>query len=144
MGWTAYSTSALAQQLSPSQFNYPNNHLSWYTIESDHFNIHFQEGNNRSAQTTARIAETIYPQITDLYNLEPDTKTNIVLKDRRDYSNGAAYFFDNQIDIWVSSLNTPLRGTHDWLWDVVTHEFTHIVQLQAAMKKSRQVPAIYF
>ncbi len=143
-GWCSCLNTAFGQQLSPSQFNYPNNHLSWYTIESDHFNIHFQEGNNRSAQTTARIAETIYPQITDLYNLEPDTKTNIVLKDRRDYSNGAAYFFDNQIDIWVSSLNTPLRGTHDWLWDVITHEFTHIVQLQAAMKKDRRIPAIYF
>ena len=141
--WCSYFNPAFAQQLSPSQFNYPNNHLSWYTIESDHFNIHFQEGNSRSAQTTARIAEVIYPQITNLYNIEPDTKTNIVLKDRRDYSNGAAYFFDNQINIWVSSLNTPLRGTHDWLWDVITHEFTHIVQLQAAMKKDRRIPAVY-
>ena len=143
-GWCNCFNTALAQQLSPSQFNYPNNHLSWYTIESEHFNIHFQEGNNRSAQATARIAEAIYPPITELYNFEPNTKTNIVLKDRRDYSNGAAYFFDNQIDIWVSSLDTPLRGTHDWLWDVITHEFTHIVQLQTAMKKGRTIPAIYF
>jgi hypothetical protein len=144
LGLGSCLNTALGQQLSPSQYNYPNNHLPWYTIESEHFNIHFQEGNNGSAQATARIAETIYPKVTNLYNLEPDTKTNIVLRDRRDYSNGAAYFFDNQIDIWVSSLNTPLRGTHDWLWDVITHEFIHIVQLQAAMKKDRRIPAIYF
>ena len=143
-GWCSCFNIAVGQQLSPSQFNYPNNHLPWYTIESDHFSIHFQEGNNRSAQTTARIAESVYPSITGLYNFEPDSKTHIVLRDRRDYSNGAAYFFDNQIVIWVSSLNTPLRGTHDWLWDVITHEFTHIVQLQAAMKKDRRMPAIYF
>lgn len=142
--WPNCFNSAYAQQLSPSQFSYPNNHLPWYTIESDHFSIHFQKGNSRSAQATVRIAETIYPHITGLYNFKPDTKTDIVIKDRRDYSNGAAFFFDNQINIWASSLNTPLRGTHDWLWDVITHEFTHIVQLQAAMKKDRRIPAIYF
>lgn len=131
-------------QLSPSLYSYPNNHLPWYTIESDHFRIHFQEGNNRSSQLTSQIAEHVYPQITKLYDVEPDTKTDIVLYDRQDYSNGAAYFFDNQIEIWVPALNTPLRGTHDWLWDVITHEFTHIVQLQVAMKKNRRLPAIYF
>jgi Tol biopolymer transport system component len=135
------STSA---QLSPSQYSYPNLHIPWYTVETEHFRVHFQEGNSRSAKITARIAEKIYPDITNLYNFEPDTKTDIVLNDRQDYSNGAAYFFDNQIEIWIPSLNTPLRGTHDWLWDVITHEFTHIVQLQVAMKKNRRIPAIYF
>jgi hypothetical protein len=130
-------------QLSPSQYSYPNNHIPWFTIESEHFRVHFQEGNNRFAQLTSWIAEEIYPKITGLYKFEPDTKTDIVLNDRQDYSNGAAYFFDNQIEIWIPSLNTPLRGTHDWLWDVITHEFAHIVQLQVAMKKDRQVPAIY-
>jgi Tol biopolymer transport system component len=131
-------------QLSPALYEYPNNHLPWYTIESEHFKVHFQEGSSRSAQVTSKIAEEIYPKITSLYRLELDSKTNIVLNDREDYSNGAAYFFDNQIEIWVPALDTPLRGTHDWLWDVITHEFTHIIQLQLAMKKSRKIPAIYF
>ncbi|HKK47067.1 MAG TPA: hypothetical protein VJ964_16185 [Balneolaceae bacterium] len=130
-------------QLSPSQYDYPHNRLPWYTVETEHFNIHFQEGNSWSAETTARIAEEIYPGITSLYHYEPDSKVNIVLKDRQDYSNGASYFFDNRIDIWVPALNTSLRGTHNWLWDVITHEFTHIIQLQVAMKRNRQIPAIY-
>jgi len=130
-------------QLSPSQYDYPHNRLPWYTIETKHFHIHFQKGNSRSAEATARIAEEIYPGITSLYHHKPDTKVNIVLRDRQDYSNGASYFFDNQIDIWVPALNTTLRGTHDWLWDVITHEFTHIIQLQTAMKRNRQIPAIY-
>ena len=131
-------------QLSPSQYDYPHNHLKWYTIESEHFLIHFQKGNSRSAQAASRIAEEVYPGITKLYNLEPDTKINITLTDREDYSNGAAFFFDNQIQIWIPALNTPLRGTNNWLRDVISHEFIHIIQLQAAMKKSRRVPAIYF
>lgn len=143
MGFLFLPFSATAQ-LSPSQYEYPYNHLSWYSINSEHFSIHFQEGNRQSAIKAAEIAEKIYPKITSLYHHKPDSKVNIVLNDRQDYSNGAAYFFDNQIDIWVPALDSKLRGTHLWLWDVITHEFTHIVQLQKAMKKSRTIPAIYF
>ncbi len=131
-------------QLSPSFYDYPQNHLPWYTIESEHFLIHFQKENSRSAKVASRIAEEVYPGITGLYNLEPDTKINITLTDRQDYSNGAAYFFDNQIQIWIPALNTPLRGTNNWLRDVISHELTHIIQLQASMKKSRRIPAVYF
>lgn len=124
-------------------YGYSYNHLKWLTIESDHFKIHFQEGNSRSAQVVSRIAEEVYKPITELYEHEPNTKVSIVLKDREDYSNGAAYFFDNKIDIWIPALDTPLRGTHNWLRNVITHEFTHIIQIQASMKSARRYPAAY-
>ncbi|MFU8812018.1 MAG: hypothetical protein ACNA78_03565 [Balneolaceae bacterium] len=136
------ATSANAQ-VSPAFYDFPQNHLSWYTIESEHFFVHYQEGNDRSAQISSKIAEEIYKPITSLYGLEPPRKTSIVLKDREDFSNGAAFFFDDKIEIWLPSLNTPLRGTHDWLRNVITHEFTHMVQLQASMKRSRNIPAIF-
>lgn len=130
-------------QTNPAYYDYSFNHLEWYTVESDHFMVHFQEGNSRSAQVVSRIAEEIYGPITELYQHEPNTKVSIVLKDREDYSNGAAYFFDNKIDIWVPSLDTPLRGTHNWMRNVITHEFVHIIQLQAAMKRKRSTPVLY-
>lgn len=130
-------------QTDPAYYDYPQNHLKWYTIESTHFMVHFQEGNSREAQVVSRIAEEIYEPITTLYQLEPGEKVSIVLKDREDYSNGAAYFFDNKIDIWMPALDTPLRGTHNWLRNVITHEFTHIVQMQTAMKRGRRIPAFY-
>ncbi|MEO1021701.1 MAG: hypothetical protein AAFW89_04095, partial [Bacteroidota bacterium] len=133
----------LSAQTNPLFYDYPQNHLKWYTIESDHFLIHYQEGSSRSAQVVSRIAEEIYKPITDLYDLEPDQKVSIVLKDREDYANGAAYFFDNKIDIWLPALDTPLRGTHDWLRNVIAHEFTHIVQIQKAMRKKRTSPVSY-
>jgi len=135
--------SVATAQVSPRYYGYPQHHLPWYTIESEHFNIHFQEGNSRSAQVVSRIAEEVYPDITKLYEYEPNDKIDIVLNDREDYSNGAAYFFDNQMTIWIPALDTPLRGTHDWFRNVITHEFTHIVQLQASMKRSRRFPAFY-
>jgi hypothetical protein len=133
----------LNAQQNPSFVQYPNNHLKWYTIESPHFLIHFQEGNSRPAQVISRISEEVYDDITSLYDYRPDSRISIVLIDREDYSNGAAYFFDNKIDIWLPSLDTPLRGTNNWLRDVITHEFTHIVQIQASLKRSRRSPVTY-
>jgi len=131
-------------QVSPQFYDYPQNHLPWFTIESEHFLVHYQEGSSRSAQIASVIAEEIYEPITRLYDHRPRKKVSIVLRDREDYSNGAAFFFDDKIEIWVPALDTPLRGTHNWFRNVITHEFTHIVQLGASMKRSQRIPAIYF
>lgn len=134
---------AEAQFRDPQFYDYPQNHIDWYTIESEHFLVHFQEGNSRPAQVTSRIAEEIYPDVTALYDHEPDTKISIVLNDRLDYANGAAFFLDNKIEIWLPALDSPLRGTHDWLRNVITHEFVHIIQLQASLKGSRRSAITY-
>jgi len=130
-------------QLHPSLYDYPHNHLNWYTIEGDHFMVHYQTGNSNSAQITIAIADEIFEKITRLYSYQPQKKVSIVLRDREDYSNGAAYFFDDKIEIWLPSLDSPLRGTHEWLRNVITHEFVHIVQLGAAMRRTKKIPAIY-
>lgn len=137
------ATAFVHGQVSPQYYDYPHNHLPWFTIESENFLVHYQEGNNRTAQITSKIAEEIYEPITTLYRHEPGKKVSIVLRDREDYSNGAAFFFDDKIEIWLPALDTPLRGTHSWLENVITHEFTHIVQLGASMKRSQRYPAIY-
>jgi hypothetical protein len=130
-------------QVRPADLDYPHNHLPWFTIESDHFMVHYQKGSERSAWLTSRIAEEIYTPVTELYGHHTRKKVSIVLRDREDYSNGAAFFFDDKIEIWLPALDTPLRGTHSWLHNVITHEFTHIVQLGASMKRSQRIPAIY-
>ncbi|KPP97029.1 MAG: Periplasmic component of the Tol biopolymer transport system [Bacteroidetes bacterium HLUCCA01] len=132
-----------AQFRNPQFYGYPMQHMEWFTIESDHFLVHFQEGNSRPAQVTSRILEEIYPDITALYDYEPDSKVSVVLNDRLDYANGAAFFLDNKIEIWLPSLDSPLRGSHNWLRNVVTHEFVHIIQIQASMKNPRQRAITY-
>ena len=37
----------------------------------------------------------------------------------------------------------PLRGTHRWMRNVITHEFTHIIQIQVGLKRQRRTPATY-
>lgn len=122
-------------------FNHPE--LEWSTIETAHFLLHFHEGAARTAQVVAKIAEEVYEPVTALYHHEPDQKVSFVISDYDDISNGAAYFYDNKIEIYAPSMDFDFRGTHNWLRNVVTHEFTHIVQIQTAMKFGRTLPAFY-
>ncbi len=135
-------------QVSVSLMDFARPKLQWHTLATDHFVILYHEGpsggsSERSAREVARIAESVYGPITELYDYEPAGKVRIILKDYEDYANGAAYFYDNKIEIWAPALDSPLRGDHAWLHNVVAHEFTHIVQVQASMKMSRSVPFAY-
>jgi len=124
-----------------AKYNHPE--LDWYTFETKHFKIHYHKGTEISAREAATVAELIYPKITEFYDFEPVDKTDIILKDTDDYSNGAAYYYDNKIIIWASPLNFELRGSHRWLQNVITHEYAHIVSLQKSMKFGNHVPGAY-
>ena len=78
-----------------------------------------------------------------LYDFYPDSKTHIIIRDTDDFSNGSAFFFDNKIEIWSNPLDFDLRGSHDWIKNVITHEFVHIIQLGASLKNNRHFPAMY-
>ncbi len=116
--------------------------FNWFTLKGKHIYVHYHEETERTARTVLKIAEEVWGPITRLYQYEPDI-VHFVIKDIDDYSNGATYFFDNKIEIWSSSLDFDLRGTHNWLRNVISHEFTHMVQIQASMKIGRATPAIY-
>ena len=126
-----------------AQVNYNHPELDWQTIETNHFNIHYYSDTEQSAREGANVAEQIYPFITELYQYEPFDKTDIVFTDVDDISNGAAYFYDNKIIIWTSPLEFELRGSHRWLQNVITHEFTHIVSIQRAQKFGKSIPGGY-
>lgn len=124
--------------------DYTHPELNWQTIETPHFFVHFHNGSERTAREVAAIGEEIYGPITEMYHHQPDQKVSFIIRDHDDYSNGAAYFYDNKVEIWAPALDFELRGTHPWLRDVITHEFTHIVQIQTTMKLGRKFPAVYF
>jgi len=133
---------AIPVQAQFSPYNHPE--LVWRTIETAHFVVHFHDGTERTARETAGIAESIYKPITELYNYEPDGKIHWIIRDHDDYSNGAAYYYDQKIEIWATPLDFELRGQHHWLYNVVTHEFTHIIQLGRSRKGPRWMPQVYF
>ncbi len=121
----------------------PNPTLKWKTLSTEHFDVHFHEGAEWTAQQVAAIAEEVRGPINDVYEYDPG-RCNFVILDTDDYANGAAYFYDNKIEIWATNLEFGLRGTTEWLRNVVTHEYTHVVSIQAGMKMPRRIPAVYF
>lgn len=134
-----FSSPAFAQF---EEYNHPE--LVWQTIETAHCFVHFHNGTERTARELVGIAEAVYDPITKLYDYEPDTKVHWIVRDHDDYSNGGTYYYDNKIVIWATPLDFELRGTHNWLYDVVTHEFTHLIQLGASRKGPRWMPGVYF
>jgi Tol biopolymer transport system component len=129
--------------VSYAQFTDFHPELQWYTIKGIHVQVHFHEGAERTARIVCKIADEVWGPITSLYEYEPGT-VHFVIKDLDDYSNGATYFFDNKIEIWASALDYDLRGEHNWLRNVISHEFTHMVQIQSSMKAVRTLPAVFF
>jgi Tol biopolymer transport system component len=125
-----------------AQFTEFHPELDWYTIKGEYVEVHYHNGAERTARVVAKIADEVWEPICSLYGYEPDV-VHYVIKDIDDYSNGATYFFDNKIEIWTSALDFDLRGTHNWLRNVIAHEFTHMVQIQASMKASRSIPAVF-
>jgi len=117
--------------------------LEWKTLETEHFIFHFHPGTEWSVQMAMKVAESVYPYVTGLYNFEPKEKTQIIIQDTDDYANGGAYYFDNKIMIWASPLEFDLRGNHQWMWNVFTHEFSHIISLGASMKYPINIPMFY-
>ncbi len=118
--------------------------LEWNSYMTEHFVVHFHQGTFRTASLVGEVAEDIYGPVTTLYNFHPVGKIHFIIRDTDDYSNGGAYFFDNKIEIWAENLDYVLRGTRNWLRDVVTHEFTHMISIQNSIKFSRTFPYGFF
>ncbi|MDP4175355.1 MAG: biopolymer transporter Tol [Bacteroidota bacterium] len=135
-------TIAVGMSKIEAQFTDFHPELNWLTIKGEHVEVHYHEETERTARTVLKIAEEVWGPITSLYQYEPET-VHFVIKDIDDYSNGATYFFDNKIEIWSSSLDFDLRGSHNWLRNVISHEFTHMVQIQSSLKLGRSWPALY-
>ena len=125
-----------------AQFTEFHPELQWYTIKGKHCMVHFHKGAERTARVVAKIADEVIEPLSSLYDYDPGI-INYVIKDIDDYSNGATYFFDNKIEIWTSALDFDMRGAHNWLRNVISHETTHMIQIQSAMKVTRTLPAIF-
>ena len=136
-----FSLTAMNGLFAQNSPNHPE--LDWKTLESEHFIYHYHKGTEWSVQQVMLVAETVYPHVTGLYKWEPKEKTQVVIQDTDDYANGGAYYFDNKILIWASPLEFELRGNHQWMWNVFTHEFSHIVSLGASMKLPMNIPMFY-
>ncbi|MBI4720726.1 MAG: PD40 domain-containing protein, partial [Chitinivibrionia bacterium] len=123
---------------------YNNTSLRWRTISTEHFEVHYHQGEEWTAAQVAHVAEEVHPFLAAVYHYEPKGKVHFVIKDTDDYANGATYYYDNKIEIWATNLEFGFRGTAKWIQNVVIHEYAHMISLQVGFKFTRRVPALYF
>ena len=109
--------------------------LTWNSLRSPHFVVHFHDGEEHLARTSIGIAEQVHARLSQQLNWSPVEPTDIVLTDGIDLSNGYAQVFPaDRINIFVNPPDN-INGLEDhggWLTTVITHEYTHILHLDKA------------
>ena len=106
--------------------------LEWRTLETEHFNITFHQGEEQLANELGFLAEDIHDRLTADMQNEPKRPTEVVLVDHTDVANGYAMRLPvNTIVIFVTA---PQEGSglslyEDWLGTIMTHEYAHILHL---------------
>ncbi|VAX02596.1 hypothetical protein MNBD_GAMMA20-341 [hydrothermal vent metagenome] len=103
--------------------------LNWQTLHTEHFAIHFHDGEQPLAEELAAIAERIHQTLSVQLQWIPRDKTDVVLTDRMDFSNGwATPVPQNHITL----ITTPPASVEDyqhWMELLFIHEYTHILHM---------------
>lgn len=108
---------------------------SWQVKESEHFAITYIESNTAMADKALNIAERTHTELVPFFGQESAEKTQMVLVDDFDFSNGWATFFPfAQIRLFSSPPDSidGLEVNDDWLHTLIRHEYVHILHMQMA------------
>ncbi len=103
-----------------------------FTIETDHFIIHYYDPLEDVARRIAVVAERSHRVLVPVLDHAPSEKTIIVVVDDTDSANGFAGVLPrNAIQLFATAPGsfTELDDHEDWLYGLTLHEYTHIVHL---------------
>ncbi len=106
--------------------------LSWQTLDTPHFAVHFHQGTRDFAVRAAQAAEKAYLLLTAALEHQPADKIQIVVSDQNDSANGWASVLPyNQIQVLTSPPDnlSVLNDYDDFLWILMVHELTHIIHM---------------
>ena len=150
----AWSPVADAKFVSP--YNHPD--LEWYTIETEHFAVHYPvskkgalEGNEHyltteySAKRTAQFAEEMWPKMCAQFNYYLKERVDIVILNQSDDLEG----FTIPAWDWIEISANPgtyfyrMRGRMEWFSAVLIHEFAHVVSLKANANFAEGASGVY-
>lgn len=104
--------------------------IQWRYFETEHFKIVYHPEVLDQANAVAEIAETVFKDQARFTGFKPYRKIAIIVSGLDDFANGFAVPRD-VMKVWVNPLYTSTRVDQDWLKNLVTHELTHIVQMEA-------------
>ena len=106
----------------------------WRSVKTEHFWIHYHDGLEDAARRMSVIAERVHSRLSADIGWMPSLRTDIVLADNMDMSNGfATPFPHNRVQIFISrpEIDGVLSNFNDWLELVFVHEYVHILNLDS-------------
>lgn len=106
--------------------------LNWQTVESAHFRVHHPKTLAAIADRVVRISESLYGYMPDRLGYKPGPKTEMVLTDDTESPNGSATALPyNIVRLYATAPEdlSVLGDNDDWLLDLITHEYTHILHI---------------
>ncbi len=103
--------------------------LDYWTVETEHFHVHYDRPLEPIATRIATLAETIHRRVSQSLGYTPTQMTEIVLTDDSEDANGSASALPlNTIRLYVTAPGdlSTIGDYDDWYTELVTHEYTHI------------------
>jgi len=109
--------------------------LKWFTIETQHFYIHYHNGLEKIAEESAGLFEEVDGLMRNFIPDMHEGKTHVVMTYFTDLSNGFATPFPQRtiyLFLTPPSSDSELVYNMDWVKTLFIHEYSHIVQLERA------------
>jgi hypothetical protein len=109
--------------------------LHWRTLQSEHFTLVYHDGEEHLAHHMLDVAEQARARLDPWLGWTPEERVQLVLTDHEDLSNGETTMFPrNNVQLFVSPPDDvdSLEDFDDWFRILITHEYTHVLQLDKA------------
>ncbi|MBK7538254.1 MAG: PD40 domain-containing protein [Myxococcales bacterium] len=124
LAWWALTFTGVARAGDPDR--------QWRTVETAHFVIHYPVPLDAIARRVGVVAERAHDTLAPALRHAPAGKTLVVVNDDTDGANGFANVAPrNAITLFATAPHgsSALADHDDWLYSLVTHEYTHVLHL---------------
>lgn len=103
--------------------------VKWYQVKTPHFKVLYPKGFEEQAQRVANTLEHIRQPEAKSLGSHPK-KISIVLQNQSSESNGFVSLIPRRSEFYtMPPQDYNFGGTNDWLNQLATHEYRHVVQL---------------
>lgn len=120
--------------------------FKFQTTETEHFIIHYHQGLESVADKAVKISEEVHCELIASLKWIPQEKTHLVLFDTSDLANGFTTVIPyNAVYVYTvpPMPDMTIGQYHDWLRLVITHEYAHVLTMDAARGYSKVMRRIF-